>query len=312
MVSENHINVVDLIYPVFVTEGQNQSIPIPSMPGVTQKSIDLLIEDIKIAADLGIPAIALFPVTPTDKKTNNGAESYNADNLVCTAIQAIKKAVPNVGIITDVALDPYTTHGHDGIIDDNGTVLNDETLEILNKQAIIQAQAGADIIAPSDMMDGRVGAIRTALDNIDMTHTMILAYAAKYASAFYGPFRDAVHSSGCLTGDKKTYQMNPANSAEGIHEVAMDINEGADMVMVKPGLPYLDMVTRIKNTFDIPTFAYHVSGEYAMLKAASQNGWLDYDQSIMETVISFKRAGTDCILTYAACDVARLIKTQKH
>lgn len=307
LVQENNISVHDLIWPVFVIEGEKKQESIDSMPNVTRYSIDLLTEEVKKARDLGIPAVALFPITSADKKTDDGAESYNPDNLICRAIRALKKEVPEVGIITDVALDPYTSHGHDGLLKDD-VILNDETVEILIKQALVQAQAGADIIAPSDMMDGRVAAIRAHMDQNSHQNTMIMAYAAKYASGFYGPFRDAVQSSGCLNGDKKTYQMNPANSDEAIHEVALDLQEGADMVMVKPGLPYLDIISRVKNEFKVPTFAYHVSGEYAMLRAACDNGWLDYDTTILETMLSFKRAGCDGILTYAARDVAALIQ----
>lgn len=307
LVQENNISVHDLIWPVFVIEGEKKQESIDSMPNVTRYSIDLLTEEVKKARDLGIPAVALFPITSADKKTDDGAESYNPDNLICRAIRALKKEVPEVGIITDVALDPYTSHGHDGLLKDD-VILNDETVEILIKQALVQAQAGADIIAPSDMMDGRVAAIRAHMDQNSHQNTMIMAYAAKYASGFYGPFRDAVQSSGCLSGDKKTYQMNPANSDEAIHEVALDLQEGADMVMVKPGLPYLDIISRVKNEFKVPTFAYHVSGEYAMLRAACDNGWLDYDTTILETMLSFKRAGCDGILTYAARDVAALIQ----
>lgn len=309
LVQENNITVHDLIWPVFVIEGEKKSESIPSMPNISRYSIDLLIEEIKKARDLGIPAIALFPITSQDKKTADGKESYNPNNLICRAVHAVKSAVPDIGIITDVALDPYTDHGHDGLIE-GGVILNDETVDILCKQSLVQAQAGSDIIAPSDMMDGRIKAIRHALDAQSLTDTMILAYAAKYASAFYGPFRDAVQSKGCLNGDKKTYQMNPANSNEALHEVALDLQEGADMVMVKPGLPYLDIASNIKKQFKVPTFAYHVSGEYAMLRAAAQNGWLDYDATIMEIMMSFKRAGCDGILTYSACDIARLIQNK--
>ena len=307
LVQENNISVHDLIWPVFVIEGEKKQESIDSMPNVTRYSIDLLTEEVKKARDLGILAVALFPITSADKKTDDGAESYNPDNLICRAIRALKKEVPEVGIITDVALDPYTSHGHDGLLQDN-VILNDETVEVLIKQALVQAQAGADIIAPSDMMDGRVAAIRAHMDQNSHQNTMIMAYAAKYASGFYGPFRDAVQSSGCLNGDKKTYQMTPANSDEAIHEVALDLQEGADMVMVKPGLPYLDIISRVKNEFKVPTFAYHVSGEYAMLRAACDNGWLDYDTTILETMLSFKRAGCDGILTYAARDIATLIQ----
>ena len=306
LVAENTLNVSDLIWPIFVLEGKNERESIPSMPGVERYSIDIMVNEVKIAQDLGIPAIALFPITVAEKKTDDGCESYNPDNLICRAIRAIKDQVPDIGIITDVALDPYTSHGHDGLLD-NGEILNDESIEILCKQALVQAQAGADIIAPSDMMDGRVGAIRDALDQNDQHNVMIMSYAAKYASAFYGPFRDAVQSGGCLQGDKKTYQMNPANTDEALHEVALDLQEGADMVMIKPGMPYLDIITRVKEHFKAPTFAYHVSGEYAMLRAACDNGWLNYDQAVLESLIAFKRAGCDGILTYAARDAAKLL-----
>ncbi len=305
LVEENNISVKDLIWPVFVLEGENKRESIASMPDIYRYSIDNLVKEVKIAYDLGIPAIALFPITPNDKKTDCGKESYNPDNLICRAIREIKSSVPEIGIITDVALDPYTSHGHDGLIKD-GIILNDESVDVLCQQALIQAEAGADIIAPSDMMDGRIGKIRRTLD-LNNQNTMIMAYSAKYASAFYGPFRDAVQSSGCLNGDKKTYQMNPANSAEALHEVALDIQEGADMVMVKPGMPYLDIVTKVKDHFKAPTFAYHVSGEYAMLRAACDNGWLNYDSVIMETMISFKRAGCDGVLTYCARDIAAIV-----
>ena len=307
MVAENHLTTTDLILPIFVIEGTNKNEHIDSMPGVARQSIDGACETAKQAQDLGIPAIALFPAIDSTLKNDHGREATNPDNLICRTIQAIKQAAPNIGIITDVALDPYTTHGHDGIIDSTGYVLNDETIEILCKQSIVQAQAGADIIAPSDMMDGRVGAIRETLDNSDFIDTAIMAYSAKYASAFYGPFRDAVKSNKALKSDKKTYQMNPANRFEAIRETQLDINEGADMVMVKPGLPYLDIVRDIKSNFQMPTFAYHVSGEFAMLKAAAQNGWLDYDTCLIETLLSFKRAGCDGILTYGALDAAKII-----
>lgn len=306
MVQEHRLHVSDLIWPVFVCEGKNTREDIASMPGVSRWSLDLVIDEVKRAADLGIPAIALFPVVPQDKKTDDGAESANPDNLMCRAISAIKAAVPEIGIITDVALDPYTSHGHDGILED-GKILNDESVEILVAQSLNQARAGADIIAPSDMMDGRIAAIRAGLESNNFKDIAIMSYAAKYASVFYGPFRDAVNSGDFLKGDKKTYQMNPANTDEAMREVTMDINEGADMVMVKPGLPYLDIVSRIKSQFRLPTFAYHVSGEYAMLKFASQAGALDYDTAACETLLSFKRAGADGILTYCARDVAQIL-----
>lgn len=306
LVEENTLSTKDLIWPVFVIEGEKKSESIPSMPGVSRYSIDLLIEEVKKIRDLGIPAIALFPITLPEKKTDDGKESYNPDNLICRTISAVKAAVPEIGIITDVALDPFTSHGHDGLLEDS-IILNDESIEVLCKQALIQAQAGADVIAPSDMMDGRIAAIRNCLDSNNKQDVIIMSYAAKYASAFYGPFRDAVCSSGCLQGDKKTYQMNPANSDEALQEVAMDLNEGADSVMVKPGMPYLDVIRRVKDTFKVPTFAYHVSGEYAMLRAACDNGWIDYDKAILEAMIGFKRAGCDGVLTYSAPDIARLL-----
>lgn len=308
LVAENTVSVNDLIWPVFVTEGHNVTEPIGSMPGVSRFSLDVLLKEATTAAELGIPAIALFPVVPAEKKTMDGGEAMNTDNLVCRTVRALKKELPDLGVICDVALDPYTSHGHDGLMGADGYILNDETVEILRRQALVQAEAGVDIVAPSDMMDHRVGAIRDALDENGFVNTAILAYAAKYASAFYGPFREAVGSGGCLKGDKKTYQMDPANGDEALRETAFDIAEGADMVMVKPGLPYLDIISRVKETFKVPTFAYHVSGEYAMLKAASQNGWLDYDKALMETMLAFKRAGCDGVLTYAARDVARLVK----
>ena len=307
IVTENRVTPSDLILPLFVIEGSKKDEPIQSMPNVTRQSIDNACETAKQANDLGIPAIALFPAIDSRLKNDQGSEATNPDNLICRAIAAIKSAVPDIGIITDVALDPYTSHGHDGIIDDNGTILNDETVDILCRQALVQSQAGTDIIAPSDMMDGRIAAIRKTLDSNNFTDTAIMAYSAKYASAFYGPFRDAVNSDGALKGDKKTYQINPANRLEGIRETQLDINEGADMVMVKPGLPYLDIVREIKNNFQMPTFAYHVSGEYAMLKAASDNGWLNYETCLMETLLSFKRAGCDGILTYGALDAAKIL-----
>jgi porphobilinogen synthase len=309
LVSEHQVTVDDLIWPVFVTEGKNHQEDIKSMPGVQRLSLDLLVKEVENAAKLGVPAVALFPVVPAEKKTVGGEEAYNPDNLVFRTVRLLKDAVPEIGIICDVALDPYTSHGHDGLMGEDGTILNDETIAVLIKQSLCQAEAGVDIVAPSDMMDGRIGAIRAALDAQDFTNTAILAYAAKYASAFYGPFRDAVGSGAFLKGDKKTYQMDPANSDEALREVALDINEGADMVMVKPGLPYLDIIRRVKDAFAVPTFAYHVSGEYAMLRAASQNGWLNYEKALMETLLSFKRAGCDGILTYAAIDAARLLKT---
>ncbi|MCK5519009.1 MAG: porphobilinogen synthase [Alphaproteobacteria bacterium] len=308
MVTENHVTVSDLIWPVFVMEGRNKKEEIASMPGINRFSPDLLVKEIETASKLGIPAVALFPAVHASKKTVLGEESYNPDNLINRTVRLLKDVVPEIGVICDVALDPYTNHGHDGLMGDDGSILNDETIEVLIQQALRQAEAGVDIIAPSDMMDGRIGAIRTQLEAQGFTDTAILSYAAKYASAFYGPFRDAVNSGSFLKGDKKTYQMNPANGDEALREVALDIEEGADMVMVKPGLPYLDIVRRVKDTFAIPTFAYQVSGEYAMLQAASKNGWLDYEKTLMETLLSFKRAGADGILTYSACDAARILK----
>jgi porphobilinogen synthase len=309
MVAETRLSVADLILPVFITEGKNVREPIISMPGVERLSLDQLVLDIHNAADLGIPAIALFPATPPEKKTMDGKEALNPDNLICRAIVKIKAKVKNIGIITDVALDPYTTHGHDGLVE-NGNILNDETVEILCRQALVQARAGADIIAPSDMMDGRVGAIRGALDANGFKNVAIMSYGAKYASGFYGPFRDAVGSSGFLKGDKKTYQMNPANTDEALREIALDLVEGADMVMIKPGMPYLDIIARVKTMFRVPTFAYQVSGEYAMLRAAAERGWLDYDSCLIETLLAFKRAGCDGILTYGARSAASLLAKQ--
>ncbi len=308
MVSEHRVTVNDLIWPVFIQEGNNLRTPIASMPGVERLSIDLLTLAVKEARDLGIPAIALFPATPANLKTQDGEEAFNPENLVCRTIRAIKSAVTDIGIICDVALDPYTSHGQDGLVR-NGIVVNDETVEVLCKQSVVQARAGCDVIAPSDMMDGRVGAIRKALDNAGFSHVAILSYAAKYASAFYGPFRDAVGSANNLgKSDKKTYQMDPSNSSEALREVALDIAEGADMVMVKPGMPYLDVVARVKDAFKVPTFAYQVSGEYAMLCAAAANGWLDREKVILESLLSFKRAGADGVLTYFAVEAAKLLK----
>ena len=309
LVSESMLSVSDLIWPVFITEGGSTKYPISSMPGVERLGVDALIETLSQVVDLGIPAIALFPHTKEDLKTPNAAESYNPNNLVCTAIKAVKEAYPDIGIMSDVALDLYNSDGHDGLVN-NGQVLNDETIEVLCRQSVVQAKAGSDIIAPSDMMDGRIASIRDALDREGFQNVSIMAYAAKYASAFYGPFRDAVGSSIALKGDKKTYQMDPANSLEALREVALDIEEGADMIMIKPGLPYLDIVHKIKDTFGMPTFAYNVSGEYSMLRAAADNGWLDYDTAIIEMLIGFKRAGADGILTYTALDAAKLLRGQ--
>ncbi|MEM7442874.1 MAG: porphobilinogen synthase [Pseudomonadota bacterium] len=306
LVAENRLSPDDLIWPIFVCEGSNIRSPVASMPGVERLSIDLMTEAAREARDLGIPAIALFPQVDPSAKTDDGGEALNPNNLMCRATSALKSAVPDVGIVTDVALDPYTSHGQDGLVA-NGRILNDETLEVLRGQALVQAEAGADIIAPSDMMDGRVGSIRAALDDRGFQLTRIMAYSAKYASAFYGPFRDAVGSATALTGDKKTYQMDPANTNEALREVAMDLAEGADMVMVKPGMPYLDIVQRVKEAFEVPTYAYQVSGEYSMMKAAAQNGWLDNDKVVLESLMAFKRAGCDGVLSYAAVEVAGLL-----
>jgi porphobilinogen synthase len=307
LVRENRLTVDDLIWPVFVQDGTNQRTPIASMPGVERFTVDLAVDAVAEAADLGLPAVAIFPATDPTLKTPDGEEALNPNNLVCRTVRAIKEAKIDLGVICDVALDPYTTHGQDGVLRD-GYVANDESLAVLRKQAVVQAQAGCDIIAPSDMMDGRVGAIRQALDEAGFSHVLILSYAAKYASAFYGPFRDAVGSKGSLgTGDKRTYQMDPANGDESLREVALDIAEGADMVMVKPGMPYLDIVRRVKAEFGVPTFAYQVSGEYAMISAAAANGWLDREKSMLESLLAFKRAGADGILTYFAKEVAGLI-----
>ncbi len=301
LMRETRLSCDDLIYPVFVLEGEQQREAVPSMPGVERLSIDLLLQEATEIQALGIPAMALFPVTPASAKSEDAREAYNPDGLAQRAVRALKQAVPGLGIITDVALDPFTTHGQDGLIDDGGYVLNDETVEVLVKQALSHAGAGADIVAPSDMMDGRIGAVRAALEQAGYRNTRILAYAAKYASSFYGPFRDAVGSAANLAGgDKYSYQMDPANSDEALREVALDLEEGADMVMVKPGMPYLDIVRRIKDEFGVPTFAYQVSGEYAMLKAAAQNGWLNEQAVVLESLLSIKRAGADAILTYFA------------
>ena len=305
LMAENQLTVNDLIFPVFVLEGKNRRETIESMPGIERLSIDLLLDEAKELVKLGVPAIAIFPVTPSDKKSLFAEEAYNDDGLAQRTVRALKEAFPELGVITDVALDPFTTHGQDGIIDDEGYVINDVTTEILVKQALSHAQAGADVVAPSDMMDGRIGAIREALEADGHIHTRIMAYSAKYASSYYGPFRDAVGSAGNLKGaDKKTYQMDPANSDEAIREVALDLQEGADMVMVKPGMPYLDVVRRVKDEFGVPTFAYQVSGEYAMHKAAIDNGWLAEEATIMESLLAFKRAGADGILTYFAKQAA--------
>ncbi len=307
LVSENTLQASDLIWPIFVIEGSNKEEKVASMPGVVRQSIDLAVRRAEEAARLGIPMIALFPNTDAALRTDDGREAWNPDNLVCRTVRAIKKSVPEIGIMCDVALDPYTAHGHDGLMQD-GRIINDETISVLVKQSLAQADAGCDVMAPSDMMDGRIGAIRAALENAGHQDVQIMAYSAKYASGFYGPFRDAVGSGGKLKGDKRTYQMDPANSDEAIREVALDLAEGADMVMVKPGMPYLDIVARVKKEFGVPTFAYQVSGEYAMLMAACQNGWLDPDKVIAESLLAFKRAGADGILTYFAMDVAKKLK----
>lgn len=306
LVAENTLSVSDLIWPLFVIEGQNTRQAVASMPGIERLSVDLAVEAARAAAQLGIPVIALFPHTPLALKTADGREATNPDNLVCRAVREIKSKVPQIGVLCDVALDPFTSHGHDGILT-AGEVDNDATIEILVQQALVQADAGCDIIAPSDMMDGRIGAIRATLEKYGHHGTLIMAYAAKYASAFYGPFREAVGSATALVGDKRTYQMDPANGEEALREVALDIAEGADMVMVKPGMPYLDVLLRVKQRFSMPTFAYQVSGEYAMLSAAFERGWLDRDRSIIEALIAFKRAGASGILTYFALEAARLL-----
>ena len=304
---ESNVMPDDLIWPLFVQEGKGTRTPVPSMPGVERLSIDLLVKAVGEATALGIPAIAVFPVTPQELKTPNGREATNPDNLVCRAVRAIKEANDDIGVICDVALDPYTTHGQDCIVRD-GEILNDETVGVLCKQAIVQAHAGCDVIAPSDMMDGRIGAIRKALDSEALEQVNLLAYSAKYASAFYGPFRDAVGSAQSLgTADKRTYQMDPGNTDEALREVALDVAEGADMVMVKPGMPYLDIVRRVKESFGLPTFAYQVSGEYAMLRGACDQGWLDWERAILESILCFKRAGADGVLTYAAPEIAKLL-----
>ncbi len=312
LMQENTLSANDLILPVFVLEGHNQREAITSMPGVFRQSIDLLLETADRAQRLGIPAIALFPVTPASAKSAQAEAAYDPEGLVQRRVRALKSSFPALGVMTDVALDPYTTHGQDGLTDDQGYVLNDETVAVLVRQALSHAEAGADIVAPSDMMDGRISAIRQALEANQFIHTRIMAYSAKYASSFYGPFRDAVGSTGNLgKADKTTYQMDPANSDEALHEVAIDLNEGADMVMVKPGMPYLDIIYRIKTELKAPTFAYHVSGEYAMLRAAADNGWLDWNKCLLETMMGFRRAGADGVLTYAALDVAEFLAAER-
>ena len=310
LVREHELTANDLIWPLFIVDGARTRIPVESMPGVERLSVDEAVREAARAAALEIPCLALFPYTDPILRDEDGSEALNPDNLVCQAIRAIKKEVPEIGVLCDVALDPYTSHGHDGLLRD-GEIINDATVEVLVRQALIEAEAGCDIIAPSDMMDGRVGAIRTALDAAGRTEVQIMAYAAKYASAFYGPFRDAVGSAKTLTGDKRTYQMDPGNVDEALREVELDIAEGADMVMVKPGLPYLDVLARVKDAFGMPTFAYQVSGEYTMIKAAAQNGWLDGERAMLESLIAFKRAGADGVLTYFAPMVAEQLRRRR-
>jgi porphobilinogen synthase len=307
LVAEHHLTSADLILPIIIIEGENRREPISTMPKVERLSIDLAVEVAAQAAELGIPALALFPAIAPELKSENGAEALKVDNLLGRAIARVKREVPDIGLIADVALDPYTTHGHDGLLVD-GEILNDETVEILCRQALAEAEAGVDIVAPSDMMDGRVGAIREALDNSGYDKVQILSYAAKYASIFYGPFRDALSTRGLLKGDKRTYQMDVANGDEALREIELDLAEGADMVMVKPGMPYLDIIQRVKDNFGVPTFAYHVSGEYAMLQFAAQAGAFEYEPALMESLLCFKRAGADAVLTYGALDAARRLK----
>ncbi|HCX68906.1 porphobilinogen synthase [Parvibaculum sp.] len=307
LVSENALSVNDLLWPLFLIEGEGKREAVPTMPGVERLSVDEAVAAAQEAASYGIPVIALFPYTSAENRDPQGSLAHDPDNLVCRATRAIKQAVPDIGVLCDVALDPYTSHGHDGLMSGD-VILNDETVEALVKQALVQVEAGCDIIAPSDMMDGRIGAIRTGLESAGHSDTQIMSYAAKYASAFYGPFRDAIGSSGALKGDKRTYQMDPANGDEAMREVALDIAEGADMVMVKPGLPYLDIVTRVKGEFGMPTFAYQVSGEYSMIAGAIERGWFDRDRVILESLTAFKRAGADGVLTYFALEVAKLLK----
>ncbi|HVL73454.1 MAG TPA: porphobilinogen synthase [Beijerinckiaceae bacterium] len=307
LVRENELTVADLIWPLFLMDGEGARQPVGSMPGVERLTVDEAVREAERAARLGIPALAVFPNTDPALRDPRGSEALNPQNLVCRAVRAIKAAVPEIGIVTDVALDPYTSHGHDGLIED-GTILNDESVAVLVEQSLNQAAAGADVIAPSDMMDGRVGAIRKALDGAGFGDVQIMSYAAKYASAFYGPFRDAVGTNATLVGDKRTYQMDPANSDEALREVALDLDEGADMVMIKPGLPYLDVVRRVKDAFSVPTFAYQVSGEYAMIEAAARNGWLDGERAMLESLMAFKRAGADGVLTYFAPRAAERLR----
>ena len=308
LVSENALSTDDLIWPIFLMEGVDRESAVDSMPGVVRVTVDRVAKHVEPAVQLGIPAVALFPMTPRDKRDEEGTEALNPENLVCRASRALKRAFPELGLMGDVALDTYTSHGHDGVIRDD-YVANDASVEVLVRQALLQAEAGVDVVAPSDMMDGRVAAIRAGLDGAGMVHTRIMSYAAKYASGFYVPFREAVGSGGVLRGDKKTYQMDPANSDEALREVAMDLAEGADMVMVKPGLPYLDIVRRVKDRFGVPTLAYQVSGEYAMIAAAANNGWLDRERALMESLLAFKRAGANGVLTYFAVEAARLLRT---
>jgi porphobilinogen synthase len=309
LMRENNLSVSHLIYPMFVIDGDKIRQDVSSMPGIQRLSIDQLLKDAKECFDLGIPAIALFPVIEDSLKSDNAEECFNEFGLIPKAVNELKKSIPKLGVITDIALDPYTSHGQDGLIDKDGNILNDKTVDLLVKQALCHAKAGADVVAPSDMMDGRVGKIRQALEKNNFINTKILSYSAKYASSFYGPFREAVGSSSKLgSSSKETYQMDPANSDEALYEVKLDLDEGADMVMVKPGMPYLDIVYRVKQAFEKPTFVYHVSGEYSMIKAASQNGWLDEQKIVLESLISFRRAGADAIITYFALDVARLMK----
>jgi len=309
LVAENTLSAADFIWPIFLVDGKKRREPIPSMPGVERLSVDLAAEAAEEASELGIPVLALFPYTDEKHKTHDGREALNPDNLVCQAVRAIKKQTPNIGLMCDVALDPYTSHGHDGLLVGD-YVANDETVEVLVQQSLVQVEAGCDILAPSDMMDGRIGAIRKALEARGHQDVILLAYAAKYASAFYGPYRDAIGSAKALKGDKRTYQMDPANTDEAVREVALDIAEGADMVMVKPGMPYLDIVRRVKDAFGMPTIVYQVSGEYSMLMAAIERGWLDRDRTILESLTAFKRAGADGIITYFARDVARKLKAR--
>lgn len=312
LMRENHLTTDDLIYPVFVVEGTNERQPVPSMPGVERVSVDLLMNVAEQCVELGVPVMSLFPAIEPSLKTPDGREAANPEGLIPSAVRELKKRFPELGVLTDVALDPYTSHGQDGILDEQGYVINDDTIEMLVEQARVQAEAGVDIVAPSDMMDGRIGAIREMLESDGHIHTRIMAYSAKYASAFYGPFRDAVGSASNLgKGNKMTYQMDPANSDEALREVRLDIEEGADMVMVKPGMPYLDILRRVKDEFRFPTYVYQVSGEYAMLKAAAMNGWLDHDKVVLESLLAFKRAGADGVLTYFALDAARLLKAQR-